>query len=62
MKKITLYANFSYKVCKELVKRFEEKNYEVKQIFSSSSTPILITDTGLMYSGYGHILLQFELI
>lgn len=61
MGKITLYANFSHPAIKEMVELFEERGYEVNQIFSASTLPIVMTDTKLLYSGYGNIMRSFGL-
>jgi hypothetical protein len=60
-KTVTLYANFSHPDAIKMVKAFEEAGYEVNQIYSASSLPILIDHNKNMWSGYGHILSQFGL-
>jgi hypothetical protein len=61
MKKIELWANFTYPAIKEMVELFEERGYEVNKIWSASTLPILITESKLLYSGYGNIMVSFGL-
>jgi predicted lactoylglutathione lyase len=61
MNKIELWANFTHPAIQEMVKLFEERGYEVNKIYSASSTPCLMTDTKLFYTGYGNIISSFGL-
>ena len=61
MKKIELWANFTHPAIKEMVKLFEERGYKVRQIWSASNEPCLITESKLLYIGYGNIVWSFRL-
>lgn len=61
MKKIELWANFSHPAIKEMAELFKERGYEINQIWSASGVPCLMTESKLLYTGYGNIIRSFGL-
>jgi hypothetical protein len=61
MSKIELWANFTHPAIIEMVKLFEERGYEVNKIWSASTEPCLMTESKLLYTGYGNIISSFGL-
>jgi hypothetical protein len=61
MEKIELWANFTHPAIQEMVKLFEERGYVINKIWSASTLPILMTESKLLYSGYGNIMSSFGL-
>jgi len=61
MEKIELWANFTHPAIQEMVKLFEERGYEVNKIYTASSEPCLMTESKLLYNGYGNIISSFGL-